>query len=692
MTTKISVLSRKDISYCSVIAATLGLLVLTASLLAPSVALCAQDITPSVVYQDLTELFARKTYGNTKPTSLLYNTATRAFEPEFCVFRDTQYGTEVWRLANDPDATQHHCHINRSPWNADGSRMGFMTYRYIPGLYYGPGDFRLLMITADADSQRVVVPAGHAGVVDYINQVNWDRLDPNVMWFGYFDGLYRTDVGNADATTLFQALPNTDRRKGVFSYLSEQNQIMVKEVNSESYILNLYFIDPAKPAGSRLTYYPINFGLTGFSCHSQSEEWHIHDIYFRRSADTTYIMNYGPQGDVGEYCFFEVPYSGDKSKIELCYSKTSSTVPYYSHPAWNHDGTKVAFVGESSPGANDWGIHVRLHDAGTKLVTLTRQATSAHLAWDGYDDEWVIASTGVWQGNEEKLLKMNTLSGTSTPFLNPYSEINGTSTTYCAQPRPAQSPDGTKILYTSTMLQKTDTKPEIYIAVMRRPYPPRNLGASGSAGAGVTLTWQPSDVSRETKGYHVYRSAGTDAAFVELTDDALEGTTYTDNSVSSGQTYYYGVTAEEFSGLESDELSNIMKVDVTQSGVSASLHRAQGLEGWDTTPPAQVSGFAMQQIAPGQYRLYWQAPPDNDVRYYNIYYSVEGTPSPSPQRLIASAPKNTTTYLDWLARTDATPYYAITAVDRAGNESAPSSPSGSVDQTAPSAVRDLESP
>ena len=665
-------------------------LALAASVLLPAAALCAQDITPPVVYQNLTELFARKAYTNTKPTSLLYTTSNRFFEPEFCIFRDSQYGTEIWRLANDPDATQHHCHINRSPWNSNGSKMGFMTYRYIPGFYYGPGDFRLLMISADADTQRVVVPQNHAGIVDYINQVNWDRNDPNVMWFAYFDGLYRTDVGNNDATSLFQALPNTDRRKGIFSYQSEQNQIMVKEVNSESYILNLYFVDPSKPAGNRLTYYPVNFGITGVSCHQQSEEWHIHDIYFRRNADTTYVMNYGPAGDVGEYCFFEVPYSGSKARIELCYPDASRGIPYYSHPAWNHDGTRVAYIGESSAGANDYGIHVREHDTRTHLVTLTRQATSAHLAWDGYDNEWIIASTGVWMGSEEKLLKMNTVNATCTPFVNPYSEINGTATTYCAQPRPAQSPDATKVLYTSTMLQKSDSKPEIYVAVARRPYPPRNVSASGSTS--VTLSWQAHSISREIMGYHVYRSTGTDAAFVEVTDAAVNATTYTDNSVTVGQTYYYGVTNEEFSGLESDELSDVLKVEVTQTGVRASLHRAQGLKGWDNTAPAQVSDFSMQQIAPGQYRLRWQAPPDRDVRYYNIYYSVAGTPVPSPQRLIASAPKSTLTYLDWLARTDASPYYAVTAVDRAGNESAPSSSPGSPDQTAPSAVRDLRSP
>ncbi|MFH0778960.1 MAG: hypothetical protein V2A71_10120 [Candidatus Eisenbacteria bacterium] len=663
-----------------------------ASAVAPLVAApaqAAQDITPSVLYQNLTELFARKSYPNTKPTALLYSSSTRQFEPEFCIFRDAEYGTEIWRLANDPDMTIPHCHINRSPWNSNGSRLCLLTYRYIPGFYYSSGDFRFLLMTADVDTVRVLVPQNNPNLVAYQRHANWDRVNPNVMWFAYFDGLYRTDVGSSDATSLFQSLPYSDRRKSIFSFLAEGNQVMVMDVNSSSYVLNLYFVDPSKPAGNRLIYYPINFGITGVGCHQTSEEWHIHDIYFRRNADTTYVMNYGPSGSVGESCFFKIPYSGSKSRIELCYPDASRGIPYYSHPAWNYNGTKVAYMGEGSYGSNDYGIHVRDHDNRIHLATLTRQVTGAHLAWDGYDDEWIFGSTGDWNGTgRPKLFKLNTVTPSCTPFVNAYTNINGTASTYCSSPRPAQSPDGTKMLYASSMLQNSDSKPETYIAVARYPYPPRNLLASGSSS--VTISWQPHPISRELKGYHVYRSVDTDAAFVELTTGAVTGRNYTDNTVETGRTYYYAVTSEEHSGLESDALSEILRVSVSQSGIQWSLHRAEGLKGWDRTQPSQVGGLAMQQVASGQYRLTWLAPLDRDVRYYNIYYSVEGPPAPTPQRRIASMPGNVTTYLDWLARTDASPYYTVTAVDRAGNESAPSSVPGAPDTTPPAPTRNLD--
>ena len=658
--------------------------VISVSFLTISSALAAQDIIPAVQYQNLTELFARKAYANSKPTTLLYSSSTRAFEPELCIFKDVNYGTEVWRIFNDSAEEEHHCHINRSPWNCNGSQFGIMSYRYVPGFT----EKIILVVNADGNSIRVVAPQGRTTMDNYQRHVNWDKLNPGIMWFAYFDGLYRVDIRANDATNLFQALPRTSRRKVIFTNTSETNQIMVMDDTGQlaaSDTAYAYMVDPQATGAKRYITFPLRFNIT-WPGHDKAQEYHIHDIYFRRNADTTFVFNYGSPNAVGEGLFFEAPYCGDKTKVKISYPNESGGVPYYSHPAWNHDGTKVVYIGEATPGST-YGVNVREHDTKTHLATLSTQVTSAHLAWDGYDDEWVFGSA-TWSDGLGKILKMRTVNPVCLPFVNPYTNINGSSGTYCSETRPAQSPDATKVLYTSSMLQRSDSKPSVFIAVARYPYPPRNLSAVGSSN--VTISWQPHPISREIKGYHVYRSTNSDNAFVELTNATVGATNYTDTAVQSGTTYYYAMTSEEFSGLESDVLSEILKVDVQQGGIQSSLYKPEGQKGWDTTAPAPVSGLTMQQVASGQYRIGWSDSSERDVRYYNIYYSVQGIPPATQERRIASIPRGTTTYLDWLARTDASPYYSVTAVDRAGNESAPTAPGpGQPDTTPPGPVRDL---
>jgi len=74
----------------------------------------------------------------------------------------------------------------------------------------------------------------------------------------------------------------------------------------------------------------------------------------------------------------------------------------------------------------------------------------------------------------------------------------------------------------------------------------------------------------------------------------------------------------------------------------------------------------------GQYRLKWARSPAKDLRHYNVYFSTRGKPEVSPKRLIVSPPAGMTEYLDWSAPLKAQKVcYAITAVDRQGNESEP---------------------
>ena len=206
-----------------------------------------------------------------------------------------------------------------------------------------------------------------------------------------------------------------------------------------------------------------------------------------------------------------------------------------------------------------------------------------------------------------------------------------------------------------------------------------DLGKSDSKG--VVLTWKPFDKVVETKGFRVYRASDEKTPLVELTTDILPARgedgkipamfSYTDSTTEAGKTYTYYVTAEEWSTLESDKTSNGLKVAVSTSGSKATPVAA--IEKFDTTAPQPVGSFeaARETDEAGQYRLKWTPTPDHDVRYYNVYFSSKGQPAIEQKRLIVSPLPSMSQSLDWTAPEGGDAYYAITAVDRQGNESTP---------------------
>ena len=65
----------------------------------------------------------------------------------------------------------------------------------------------------------------------------------------------------------------------------------------------------------------------------------------------------------------------------------------------------------------------------------------------------------------------------------------------------------------------------------------------------VDLTWTAS--TSIVAGYNIYRSASSGGPYVKQNSTLAVGTTYTDSSVLSGQTYYYVATAVDASNNES---------------------------------------------------------------------------------------------------------------------------------------------
>ncbi len=70
------------------------------------------------------------------------------------------------------------------------------------------------------------------------------------------------------------------------------------------------------------------------------------------------------------------------------------------------------------------------------------------------------------------------------------------------------------------------------------------------ATAEVLLTWDPS-TSGDVVGYSISRSETSGGGYVRLNSDLTSGTSYTDDTVQSGHTYYYVATAVNSIGVES---------------------------------------------------------------------------------------------------------------------------------------------
>jgi hypothetical protein len=196
-----------------------------------------------------------------------------------------------------------------------------------------------------------------------------------------------------------------------------------------------------------------------------------------------------------------------------------------------------------------------------------------------------------------------------------------------AESEPESSPDGTKFAYNSTMLGDCDA----YVAVQKLPDSPRNVQRQGRI-----LTWDPPEHARELAGYAIYRGAEllTDVPITERRYEVrAEGDSYT-------------VVAVERSGLQSP----------------CPDHEA---------PPAPA-GLAANPKSPFAIELTWQASSANDVSYYNVYCSTGAETAPLQSHRLASPAE--THFLDWGLQQGTRYTYVVTAVDRAGNESAPGTP------------------
>ncbi|MFW6208224.1 MAG: fibronectin type III domain-containing protein [Spirochaetota bacterium] len=161
-----------------------------------------------------------------------------------------------------------------------------------------------------------------------------------------------------------------------------------------------------------------------------------------------------------------------------------------------------------------------------------------------------------------------------------------------------------------------------------------------------------------TVGFHVYRRAvskGGDGQAVRINDAPVlrieEYLSYYDSAVQEGVRYRYGVQAVDMIGRVSE------------------IVYSPAVEIKDTTPPLVPMGLTAIDADEGV-RLLWNLSPEEDVRCYHVYRSdtFEGEFT----RINAKpVPFDTPDFTDTRVVRGQAWFYRISAVDAAGNESAP---------------------
>ncbi|MFA5857290.1 MAG: hypothetical protein WC867_08050 [Candidatus Pacearchaeota archaeon] len=362
-----------------------------------------------------------------------------------------------------------------------------------------------------------------------------------------------------------------------------------------------------------------------------------------------------------------------------------------------------------------------------EYITPTFGNGASHHDWKGFSD-WIVSSSG----KNKILAAIYNDNNSQIIVTNPYNRLfNGTN--YGSITRPTESPDGTKVGFHSEYLNGKADRTDIYWAVVTYPYPPTDLSATINNGLKINFlppkytqrgwpfandsknkerngSWPEIDsngneigeplYAREIKQYHIWKSESQNGPWNEIGNiNYLQNYTYHPNEDPNNEmfmlhpidstgrkitptnklfftdnlndgTYYYAITSEEHSGLESNQLSEILKIVISGGTISSqSIVQSKGQKNFWKTAPSSPLNFSYNTLGlSGYYNLSWIEPNDSKIRYYNIYYSNESNPIADQNYRIASLTKSWNHFIDNAADINKVGYYGITSVDRYGNE------------------------
>jgi hypothetical protein len=375
----------------------------------------------------------------------------------------------------------------------------------------------------------------------------------------------------------------------------------------------------------------------------------FHDMWFVPQTNTLSWL-YGPGGAVGESIFFNGTISG--GSVAAVSPNTVANMYIWGHPAFSAANPYLVST-NSQALCNASGPQTTPHtctsttnggnfvfDLRFPTVTIAWQAatgtTIGHLAWDGYRIAYFGHDSGEGAGSDlivmpgqnangcysETLSEENLATTTRTVLHNFGCQPLGTSAPTLIPSydlSPVQSPDGTKLNYSMQPSQMyylsscaggflTGNQCGTLLGwefFTHRPDPPVSVHLGSSSSALVSFTAAP--MNRETQFYWVYKQVSCSGTWSRLSSvtAANWGTgvpgyttaayTYTDAALTTGLNACYGITSQEWSGQESNHLSNVIKIANASGTFTQTVEQGEGTVHFAPTGVSNVTGMAVTQ-------------------------------------------------------------------------------------------------
>ncbi len=519
-------------------AGTLWSVSLIIALLCPPVGSAGAAEDPTRTH-NLDELAARD--GN-KPYELLVKDGLYASERT--IFHDTVTGAEMWRLTHER-ANDRHVYYDVPAWNVDGSVM------YL--LHGGDVGSNQWLVAADCSWMRPADPSGR-----HFTNPQWSWRDRRWIYYLREGRVERFDWTTGRSVELFDLAGATGIPPRSFR------------------------LQPPHPLDDRLLFdsrssgrfFVLNADGSGFREIPTDGRWAtgdaIHRTRWTKSADYQVFLGQNRRLDA------------DGNRIDesvQCLADLDGTLTNCNigdmdrggHPDTTVDGEWITGSYRPPKGA----INIIHRSGDQKTARRIFYSATDHHSSNTWDGRWHITDNSVPEGGTPIDIRglttidshvLVSLDGRAQIILHyHYSSYGRDENTH---PAPVSSPDGTKIMYDSDMLARGEIKREstgnadVWIVVVRRPFPARNLTASVRNGE-IRLTWQrplhaekeiywhSGNLAREIEGYCVLRAEQSGGPYAQIHDGIVTGTSYTDRSAEPGKAYYYVVQAVEHSGLAS---------------------------------------------------------------------------------------------------------------------------------------------